>query len=266
MTNAAREAAQLLWRHRCDGTTIASLPEALRPRHSGEGDAIQSEWPTVSGQDVVGWKIAATSAAGQAHINVSAPLPGRILAQYVHAMGRPVSLAGNRMRVVEPEYAFRFGEDLAPRVAPRTKEEILAALESLHPAFEVPDSRFSDFTVAGEAQLLADNACCGEFVFGLAAPDGWREKDLRDAAVQATVQDARGRQRYTRAGSGRAALGDPYVALTWLANRLSAMGITLLAGQYVSTGTCMTPLEVEPGDRVIADYGAFGTIDLQLST
>jgi 2-keto-4-pentenoate hydratase len=265
MTTAAREAAQLLWRHRCAGTTVANLPEALRPRNAADGLAIQAAWPAVSGQAVVGWKIAATSAAGQAHINVGGPLPGRILARFVHAVGDAVSLAGNRMRVVEPEFAFRLGADLAPRAAPRTRDEILAALASLHPAFEAPDSRYTDFTQAGEAQLLADNACCGYFVFGPAAPDGWRGQDLREAGVLATVCDVAGEQRYTRTGDGRAALGDPYVALTWLVNQLSARGILLAAGQYISTGTCMTPLAVVPGDRVFADYGVFGKIDLRVT-
>jgi 2-keto-4-pentenoate hydratase len=265
MITAAHEAAQLLWRHRCAGTTITGLPEALRPQNADDGHAIQAEWPAVSGQAVVGWKIAATSAAGQAHINVAGPLPGRILARFVHAVGDAVSLTANRMRVVEPEFAFRLGAELAPRAAPRTQQEICAALASLHPAFEVPDSRYTDFTLAGEAQLLADDACCGNFVFGAAAPDGWRGKDLRDARVHATVCDAAGGQRYARAGDGRAALGDPYAALTWLVNHLSARGIPLQAGQYVSTGTCMVPLAVGPGDRVCADYGMFGTIDLRLT-
>jgi 2-keto-4-pentenoate hydratase len=265
MNTAAHEAAQLLWHHRCAGTAITGLPQALRPQNTDEGHAIQAEWPAVSGQTVVGWKIAATSAAGQAHINVTGPLPGRILARFVHAVGDGVSLTGNRMRVVEPEFAFRLGADLVARAAPRTQQEVCAALASLHPAFEVPDSRYTDFTLAGEAQLLADDACCGDFIFGAAAPDGWRGKDLRDAVVHATVCDAAGAQRCSRAGDGRAALGDPYVALTWLVNQLSARGIPMQAGQYVSTGTCMVPLAVGPGDRVCADYGRLGSIDLRLT-
>ena len=265
MPTAEREAAELLWRNRSAGTTLSGLPKILRPKDVDAGHAIQAEWPAVTGQAVVGWKIAATSAAGQAHINVGGPLPGRILTRFVFAVGEAVPLAGNRMRVVEPEFAFRLGIDLAPLATPRSQQEVLAAVASLHPAFEVPDSRYTDFARAGEAQLLADNACCGNFVFGAAAPDGWRGMDLRCAYVHASVTDAAGRLRYTRDGDGRAALGDPRAALTWLVNELSARGIVLGAGQYVSTGTCMVPLEVCPGDRVSADYGMLGKIDLQLA-
>ena len=265
MIPAVIEAAELLWRHRCAGTTLSGLPERLRPLDEAGGHAIQAELPTVSGLPVVGWKIAATSAAGQAHINVSGPLPGRILSRFVHEVGEAVSLAGNRMRVVEPEFAFRLGADLPPQAAPRSQQEVLAGVTTLHPAFEVPDSRYTDFTVAGEAQLLADDACCGEFVFGVAAPEAWREQDLAAARVQASVFDAAGSERYRRDGDGSAALGDPRAALTWLVNALSARGISLAAGQFVSTGTCMVPLAITPGDRVLADYGCFGKIELRLA-
>lgn len=209
MITPAHKAAELLWRNRCAGTTISNLPEALRPKDTAAGHAIQAEWPMVSGQAVVGWKIAATSAAGQAHINVGGPLPGRILTRFVFAVGEAVSLAGNRMRVVESEFAFRLGVDLTPLATPRTQKEVLAAVASLHPAFEVPELRYTEFARAGEAQLLADDACCGNFAFGAVAPDGWRAVDLGGACVHASVTDAAGNVRCTRDGDGRAALGDP---------------------------------------------------------
>jgi 2-keto-4-pentenoate hydratase len=263
--STTRDAAALLWQHRQAGTTLDALPDALRPRTPAEGHAIQAELPAASGRAVIGWKIAATSEAGQRHINVGGPLPGRILAGLVHAVGDTVSLAGNRMRVVEPEFAFRIGADLPPRAAPRSQAEVMAAVASLHPAFEVPDSRFAVFTQAGEAQLLADDACCGPFVFGPAAPDAWRTLDLSAHRVQAGVSGANGEPRYAREGVGRAALGDPRAALVWLVNDLSARGLTLGAGQMVSTGTCMVPLEVRPGDRVQADFGVLGRIEIRLA-
>jgi 2-keto-4-pentenoate hydratase len=265
MRTNARDSADLLWRHRRSGTPLEALPDALRPRDVDAAHAIQAEWPAASGLAVVGWKIAATSTAGQAHIHVGGPLPGRILSSFVHAAGATVSLSGNRMRVVEPEFAFRFGADLLPRAAPYTEAEVLAAVATLHPAFEVPNSRFADFTRAGEAQLLADDACCGEFVFGAAAPPGWRQLDLAAHRVHAWVSDAAAQERLRRDGEGRAALGDPRTALLWLANELSARGLALRAGHTVSTGTCMVPLDVRPGDEVHADYGELGRIHVRLA-
>jgi 2-keto-4-pentenoate hydratase len=265
MHRNAHDAARLLWTCRQSGTVIDALPAALRPRDTIAGHAIQAALPAVADRPVVGWKIAATSAAGQAHIQVDGPLPGRILDGFVLPMGAVLSLAGNRMRVVEPEFAFRMGAPLPPRSTPYSADEVLAAVTSLHPAFEVPDSRFADFARAGKDQLIADDACCGRFAFGPAAPAGWRMVDLAAHRVHATVCGAGGRVRYTREGEGRALLGDPRTALTWLANELSSLGIGLSAGDWASCGTCMVPLEILPGDRVVADYGTFGRIEIALS-
>jgi CRP-like cAMP-binding protein len=62
-----------------------------------------------------GWKIAATSEAGQKHINVDGPMAGRILAETVIQDGGTASMAGNEMRVAEPEFAFRMRTDLPAR-------------------------------------------------------------------------------------------------------------------------------------------------------
>lgn len=264
MSDTARTAAALLWQHWQARTRLANLPSACRPASRAQGYAVQAALAGLTGQPVAGWKIAATSTAGQAHIHVSGPLPGRILRSFVHAQGEVVPLRGNRMRVVEPEYAFRLATDLPPRAEPRSLDEVMAAVASLHPSFEVPDSRFSDFTQAGEAQLLADDACCGRFLFGPAAPEGWRSLDLASHRVQATVTSADGRVRLQRDGEGRAVLGDPRLALQWLANALSGFGLGLREGDYASVGTCMVPLAIEPGDRVQADYGVLGRLAIEL--
>jgi 2-keto-4-pentenoate hydratase len=265
MQDHAHAAARLLWTCRESGTVIDALPPALRPGDTLAGHAIQSALPAVANRSVVGWKIAATSAAGQAHIQVDGPLPGRILESFVYAVGATLSLAGNRMRVVEPEFAFRMGAALPPRVTRYTVDEVRAAVASLHPAFEVPDSRFADFARAGKAQLIADDACCGRFAFGPAAPESWRTCNLASHQVHAAVFAADGQVRYTRDGEGRALLGDPLTALTWLANELSSLGIGLRAGDWASCGTCMVPLEIRPNERVVADYGAFGQIAIGLA-
>lgn len=259
-----RQAAAALWNALQQGRTVDALPAPLRPSTRLEGYAIQAAWPGVAGDVVAGWKIAATSAAGQAHINVSGPLAGRVLADRVHDAGATVSLRGNRMRVAEPEFAFRFRRDLPPRPAPYEVDEVLQAVGTLHPAFEVPDSRYTEFVAAGEPQILADNACGNRFVLGPATGADWRTLDLSTHAVHAEVRRADG-STWRRVGSGAAVLGDPRVALAWLVNELSSLGETLRAGQWVSTGTCMVPLEVQPGDRAVADYGVLGRITIDLS-
>ena len=262
MRNTALESAQILWQHWQAGTCLVHLPETCRPSSRAQGYACQAALPAASGREVLGWKIAATSDAGQRHIQVSGPLAGRIFSGQMLAPGAVVPTAGNRMRVAEPEMAFVMARTLAPRATPYTTEEVMAAVESLNPSLEIPNSRFEPFTGAGEAQLLADNACAHQFMLGTAAPELWRSLDLSQQPVHATVTQSDG-QRWARAGSGAAVLGDPRSALTWLVNELSGLGMALQAGQFVTTGTCMPPLALREGDQVLADFGALGQIGLR---
>jgi len=264
MTLDTQATARLIWNHWQAGTKIDALPAALRPADEAQGHAVQALLPSVDARHVLGWKIAATSSVGQAHIGVGGPLAGRILSGQVDADGGTQSLRGNGMRVAEPEFAFRFGVDLAPRQAAYTVDEVLAAVDTLHPAIEVPDSRFADFVHAGEAQLLADNACAHRFVLGPATTTAWRGLDLATHRVQGRVLSG-GVCRLQRDGDGSAVLGDPRVALTWLANELSRLGVGLAAGQFVTTGTCMVPLALEPGDWVQADFGILGQVSARFS-
>jgi 2-keto-4-pentenoate hydratase len=260
--DSAAEAARLIWSLWRAGETLGDLPLACRPRTALDGYAAQAQLPIVAGSDVVGWKIAATSLAGQAHIQVSGPLAGRLLAGQVFGDDATLSLSGNRMRVAEPEFCFRMADTLPPRATPYAQEEVMAAVGALHLALEAPDSRFAVFEQAGEAQLIADNACTGLFVLGPEAPPLWREIDLSRHGVMGHVVTAAG-ESWTREGVGENVLGDPRIALTWLANCLSRLGLPLAAGQIVTTGACMKPLEIGPGDAVCADYGALGRVRLR---
>lgn len=257
---ALAEAANLIWDTWNAGAVISELPEPLRPGSRHDGYAIQTLMATKSRSGLTGWKIAATSKAGQAHIGVDGPIAGRLLREKTHQSGATISLTGNRMRLAEPEFAFRVGRALQPRTPPYAVEEAVAAMDALVPAIEIPDSRLTNFITAGAAQLIADNACGREFIAGSPAQADWRSIDLAKHAVHARVGD-----RYTRDGLGANVLGDPRMALTWLVNELSALDITLNAGEIITTGTCMAPLAVDSGDEVTIDFGVLGALSARFA-
>lgn len=55
------------------------------------------------------------------------------------------------------------------------------------------------------------------------------------------------------------------ITLAWLANELGRHGVTLGEGQIVTTGTCVHPVPVAPGDAVTGDYGDFGTLQVRFT-
>jgi 2-keto-4-pentenoate hydratase len=263
MTDPIQAAADLLWDTWQREDVIDAVPAECRPVTREEGYAIQQRFESRSTLPLFGWKIAATSTAGQAHINVDGPLAGRLLRERLVNDAGEVPFGRNRMRVAELEFAFRMGKDLPPRAAPYSTNEALDAVATLHPAIEIPDSRYADFTITGAPQLIADNACAHYFVLGPATPADWRSIDLRQHQPVGTVRHADG-SRFERQGLGANVLGDPRDALAWLVNELSSLGITLGAGQVVTTGTCLVPLPIQAGDHVEGDFGILGRVTARI--
>ncbi len=249
------EAADILLSNWSGQTRIAALPDAVRPVTRQQGYDVAAAVARRSGSDGAGWKIAATSEAGQRHINVEGPIIGRILKQRLLPQGSSVTLGDNIMRVAEAEFAFGFGKDLPPRAEPYTMDEALDAVGSLHLSIEVPDSRYSDFTKVGAVQLIADTACASWLVLGPAVSMPWRHIDLSSHVVKGYRN---GEQ--VAEGTGKAVLGDPRKALAWFINEAATYCGGVKAGQFVTTGTCIIPFAISPGDKVTIDYGELGTI------
>ena len=259
---AITEAAQLIWSNVRDRTQINALPASCVPANRAEGYAVQAEVARLSGQPSVGWKIAATSAAGQRHINVDGPLAGRLLADRAFVAGtaaaNSIDLRRNLLRVVEAEFTFRMSRALPSRDATRgayAVDEVMSAVASLHLAIEIPDCRMTDFLHVGAPSLIADLACASWWIVGEAVTADWRGIDLAAHRVTAHKDGV-----VAADGIGSNVLGDPRIALTWLANELCAYGDGLRAGDYVTTGTCVVPVPCAPGDSFVMDFGGLGTI------
>src|SRR5258708_39244598 len=201
-------ASRTLKGHWRAGPKFAELEASLRPHDRADGYAIQAAIEHISTKPLFGWKIAATSEAGQKHINVDGPMAGRILAETVIADGGTALMAGNEMRVGEPEFAFRMASDLPPRSQPYTVQQVLDAVGTLHPAIEIPDSRFAGFVSAGAAQIVADNACAHLFVLGAPTSANWRALDLVEQRSVITLREKQ------FIAHGKNVLGDPRIALT----------------------------------------------------
>ena len=136
--------------------------------------------------------------------------------------------------------------------------EIIDSVESLFLAIELPDSRFLNFHQAGEFNLIADNACAHQFILGDKITEVWKNLDLSKHEVSISNQNSE-----IYHGIGSNVLGGPILALTWLVNELSDYNITLKSGSVITTGTLSTPIPINPGDVVTADYGMLGKLNLK---
>ena len=99
---AARAAASALWRAWQSDRRIDGLAESCRPGSLDEGYRIQAALAETVGQMLRGWKIAATSAHGQAHLGISEPLAGRLFDGFSYRSGAELPAEGLHMGPQEP--------------------------------------------------------------------------------------------------------------------------------------------------------------------
>ncbi|SLN74329.1 2-keto-4-pentenoate hydratase [Oceanibacterium hippocampi] len=204
----------------------------------------------------IGYKIGCTNPAVQKTLGIDEPFFGRMHARTTFESPLELPASAFRMRVVEPEYAFRMAEDLPAAAAPYDPAAVSAAIAAVIPGIEIVDSRYRDWKSpsVGAVGLVADNGVHGAWVRG--REFAWpTDHDLLDTPVVLYRGDE-----VMAEGDGRAVLGDPINALTWLANVLTQQGLSLKAGDFVTTGTCTTVYMAEAGDVVRADFGGLGEI------
>ena len=252
--------ADLLAQARIHHKRLPELPALIRPATAAEAylvqDGLVDRLLAHYDGSVIGYKVACTNVTAQRQLNVDAPFCGRLLSAFFFESPARVDASKFFMRVVEAEFAFEMARDLPPTATPRARQEIAAAVKGVMPGIEIVDSRFDDWTSIGAPSLIADNACNAAWVKGRLVTD-WQTIDLAAQAVRVTVNG-----KVLREGSGSNVLGHPLNALEWLVNSLSARGLGLKAGQYITTGVTTEVYMAERGDRITADFGPVGSVDL----
>lgn len=255
MTPADREAlARLLTTARREGQQVAALPAHLVPENADEAYAVQARVAALLGWPPLGWKIAGTNDVMRARLRQPEPILGRSFARFLRASPAVLTHAALLDPIVEAEIMLRLGRDLPPRAAPWTRAEAADAVGAAHAGIEVAECRLPMEPLPAHTAILADGSGSGHYVIGPAIPAG---TDLVALPIAVLVN---GRER--RTGTGAEVMGDPLLALVWLANRRNALGDGLVAGEWISTGTCTGMLAPCAGDVVEARFGALPPVQV----
>jgi 2-keto-4-pentenoate hydratase len=247
------EAANLLLDARRSGEPIVDLPAALQPVDLAEAYFVQDAMAEAFGP-VGGWKIGAATAEATP---VFAPMPKMwIAAGGAELVDSPGSHAW-RYRGLEAEIAFLIGEDLPPRATPYSREEVMAAIASCHPAIEVLESGLVDPVAATKMSASADMQIHGGFVYGAAYAD-WKTIDFSKETVMIAID---GSVRVERTGSNTS--GDLMRLLPYLANEGAARTGGLKAGDWITTGSWTGNEQAVAGSSVDVRFGTAGRVGLR---
>jgi 2-keto-4-pentenoate hydratase len=236
---------------------LPELPAGAKPSTLEEAYAAREQlvplWLGHMGGRVIGYKIGCTSASAAEYLGLDGPFYGNLFSALTFESPARVPASRFFQRVVESEFAFLIGRDVAPGAGRR---EIEDAIEGVIPGIEIADSRYTSWRTMGALALIADAACHGGWIRGPLYRN-WRDIDLAAQRVELWANE-----KLVGSGSGAAALGHPLNALEWLVQKLGAKGIGLKAGEFITTGVTTETYLGEAGDRIRADFGPVGSVEV----
>ncbi len=201
---------------------------------------------------VLGYKVGLSNLAVQQMLGVDEPDFGHLLADMQLAEDIPVYNRYCYPRI-EVEIGFLLGDDLHGDGC--TEQDVLDRTEALAPAIELVDSRIRDWKIT-LSDTVADNASSAGFVLGAARV---RPSDVDPSRIDATLTR---NGEIVSEGRSDAVLGNPVIAVAWLARKTAEFGIQLKAGQVVLPGSCVKPIDAKPGDVFIGQCAGLGTVGL----
>lgn len=212
-----------------------------------------------AGRKIIGWKIGLTSKVMQQALKIDTPDSGVLYDDMLFQSGS--TIPPNRFIAprIETEIAFVMKEPLSGQV---TRDEVLAATAYVAPSIEILDTRILRADPAsGQPRIItdtvSDNAANAGIVLGKErhAPNA---HDLRwVGAIVAKNAEV------VATGLGAAVLNDPVTGIAWLCERMGQYGQRIEPGQVVLSGSFIAPIECPPGTDIVADFGAFGRVEIE---
>lgn len=237
------DAARMLLHARRDPAhRLAGLPEHLTPPDMEAALAIQAA--AAEHVAIGGWKVGKLTPTEY----FCAPMP----AHGIHASG--ANLGHGLLRGIEAEVAFHIGHSLPPRDHAYSREEVIAAMVSAHPAIEVLESAFADPDVVARLPNVADSMLHGGFIHGPGLAD-WHGLDFPAITVTQSITGLPDLQR-----TGNPA-GDMVTLVEWLANVGSVWAGGLKHGQWVTCGSWTGKTPAPAGARVSVFFPGLGVAE-----
>ena len=209
-----------------------------------------------AGSSVNGHKVGLSSKAMQEMMGVDEPDYGHLLSDMEVFSDRPVPAGKYCYPRVEVEVGFVLGDDLPGEGC--TEQDVIDATEAVAPAIELIDSRIADWDIR-IGDTIADNASSAGYVLG---PDRVKPTDIDLKAIEARLH-RNGDQ--VAEGRSDAVLGDPVVAVAWLARKVASFGVTLRAGNVILPGSVHRAIDGHPGDEFEATFDGLGSVRLSFT-
>ena len=233
-----------------EGAPIEELPVALRPQ--GMEDAYLVQDLMALGGDICGWKVGGPAS--------KAPLFAPMSVAGLYENQGLFALPHQRLRGVESEIAFLMGRDLPPRSMRYTKQEVVEAIASCHPAIEILEAAFVEPDAVDPLSMIADVQSHGGFVAGPLFAN-WCAFDFADEEVSLEIDGVV----RARAKASNPAGTDLLRLVVWLANHGAQRTGGLRKGQWITTGNWTGKLRASVGSTVTVKFAHAGVVSIRFA-
>lgn len=253
------DAARALWDADATKQTIAPLTETYP--EIDVVDAYEIQLANIrrrldAGALVRGHKVGLSAKAMQQMLGVHEPDYGHLLDDMFVDEGSTIPMSRFCQPRAEIEVAFVLGRQLqGPGV---TVADVVRATDYLLPSIEIVDSRVSEWKIKIQ-DTIADNASSAALVLG-GRPT--RIHDVDPALIGANL---RVNGEIVETGCSGAVLGNPVIAVAWLANKVAQFGVTLEPGHVIMPGSCTRMVAVKAGDHVRAEFDGLGPVAVRFA-
>ncbi|MAM62226.1 fumarylacetoacetate hydrolase family protein [Maritimibacter sp. UBA3975] len=259
MSDKTQEAASRIWEATRSGKTVDPVRDLIGETDLDAAYQVQdylTEKRLREGGRIVGRKIGLTSRSVQVQLGVDQPDFGILFSDMDVPTGGEIPWRDVMQPKVEAEIAFVMKRSLTG--VDVTTAEVMRAVEYVVPAIEVVGSRIRDWDIR-ITDTIADNASSSHYVLGH-TPRRLRDVDILDCGMHLQVNCAD-----VATGLGRACLGSPLNATTWLARRMAQVGRPLAEGDVVLAGALGPMAPVKQGDFASATIEGLGTVSVGFS-
>lgn len=240
--------AKLLLEARKTKQLLASLPADALPCSEAQADLVQDKVARLMGP-VCAWKVGAATPTS---------MPSRAPIHADTLFVNPISIEASMFSCVgvEAEIAYKFKKDLNKAAADLTLDDVLDAVESVHPAIEIVDTRFASWNSQPAFAHRADQGNHGALIIGEPIAN-WRSMRPQEQRVMLEIDgEVVGDKIDGNTG------GNPERLLLWLANVGAQSLGGIKAGQYVTTGSCAGMVMVKAPVEVKASLFERGELRL----
>jgi 2-keto-4-pentenoate hydratase len=247
-------AAEFLLKARSTATPVDDLPAPMMATSLDEAYFVQDAMAhSLQPEGIVDWKVGAPAPD-------ATPLFGPMIRAWVGIDSGTLGETRHRLRGLEAEIAFKIGKDLPPRSTPYTREEVIDAIESCHPAIEELEAGITVPSKVARFTMFSDLQMHGGFIPGPAVAD-WQKIDISRESVALAVD---GKIEVVRTASNTAGT-DLLRLVLYLANEGSVRTGGLKRGGWITTGSWTGNTFARAGSRVSVRFSTAGCVSLHFA-